>query len=461
VILATWATGGARSRSNRLAMISRPWVVVLLAATAVTAACTASSEDVRPPENELFFPTGLAMSPDDSAMFVLSANSDLRYDSGTVTAIDVAAVQSAIIARRGGMLDPSCVDDLDTPGAIECEEAPFMFGGGVRIGNFASSLAVQDKGSGNLRVLVPVRGDPSVTWIEYDAATHSMDCGGGQGFELCNDEHRLTQMREDEDLPDLADEPYGIYVDSVSQLAVVTHLASGTVSLVDSPADGTPVLADAISGLFAGNSQSLVRPGATGVAGRLDGAGNIFYVQSRTEDRIQMLTVAREGGATPFLVPSSYFFLNGVGGIGGKSSDGRGVMFDATGNRAYMINRSPPSLMVFDTSLETTGVPRNRLLGASDVCREASSLAIADGGLGERAFVSCFLSGEVYVVDPRGASSVEDVISVGRAPFAMVAAESRQLLFVSTFLEDSIAVIDLDPNSSTYYRVVMRIGVRS
>jgi DNA-binding beta-propeller fold protein YncE len=336
-----------------------------------------------------------------------------------------------------------------------------MFGGAVRIGNFASALGVQDKGSGNLRVLVPVRGDPSVTWIEYDAASHLMSCGGGQGFELCDDEHRLTRMREDEDLPELADEPYGIYVDSVSQVAVVTHLASGTVSLVDTPATGTPVLADALGGLFAGNPNSLTRPGATGVAGRLDGDGNIFYVQSRTEDRIQMLTIAREAGSVPFLVPSSYFFLNGVGGVGGKSSDGRGVSFDATGDRAYMINRSPPSLMVFDTSLDTTGVPKNQLLGASDVCREASSLTIADGGLGERAFVSCFLSGEVYVIDPRGASSVEDVISVGRAPFAMVAAESRQLLFVSTFLEDSIAVIDLDPNSSTYYRVVARIGVRS
>jgi DNA-binding beta-propeller fold protein YncE len=440
-------------------MISRPWAVALLAAAA---ACTASSEDVRPPENELFFPTGLAMSPDDSALFVLSANSDLRYDSGTVTAIDVAAVQNTIIARRTGSLDPSCVDDLDTPGAIECEEAPFMFGGaGVRIGNFASALGVQDKGSGNLRVLVPVRGDPSVTWIEYDGVSHDLSCGGGQGFELCDDDHRLTRMREDEELPELAEEPFGIYVDSVSQLAVITHLASGTVSLVDSPATGTPVLADALSGLFAGNANSLIRPGATGVAGRLDGAGNIFYVQSRTEDRIQMLTVAQEAGSLPFLVPSNYFFLNGVGGVGGKSSDGRGVMFDATGNRAYMINRSPPSLMVFDTSIDASGLPLNRLVGATDVCREASSLAVADGGNGERAFVACFLSGEVYVVDPNGSSSVEDVISVGRAPFAMAAAESRQLLFVSTFLEDSIAVIDLDPNSSTYYRVVMRIGVRS
>lgn len=451
------ATHERLPQSNGIAMISR---VSAVACVISAAACTASSEDVRPPEAELFFPTGLAMSPDDRVLFALSANSDLRYDSGTINAIDVELVHAAVLAARGGTTDPACTSDLDTPGAIECDEAPFTIGGaGVRVGNFASSLAVQDKSGGNLRLLVPVRGDPSVTWIEWDAASRQLSCGGGAGFELCSDEHRLTRMREDGDLPELADEPYDIAVDSVAEVAVVTHLRSGTATLVHSPAAGTPVLADALGGLFAGNTNAL--PGATGVAGRLDGDRNIFYVQSRTEDRIQMLTVAHQDGSLPFLVPSSYFFLNGVGGAGGASSDSRGVVFDATGDRAYMINRSPPSLMIYDTSLDPSGVPYNRLAGVSDVCREASSLAVADGGIGERAFVSCFNSGEVYVIDPRGASSVESVISVGRAPFAMVAAESRQLLFVSTFLEDSVAVIDLDPTSSTFYRVVMRIGVRS
>lgn len=459
MIFATWATAPARSRSNLPAMISRRWAPIGSLAL-VLAACTASSEDVRPPENELFFPTGLAMSPDDGVLFALSANSDLRYDSGTILAIDVGFVHEAIIASRQNMLDPAwdCAADLDTPGAIECEEAPFLVGGGgVRIGNFASSLAIQNKGGGDLRLIVPVRGDPSVTWVEWENG--ELSCGGGEGFELCDDAHRLTRMREDESLGELVDEPYGVYVDSVSEVAMVTHLSSGTVSLVDTPSAGTPVLADAVGGLFAGNGN--VRPGATGIAGRLPGDRNIFYVQSRTEDRVHMLTMARRDGGLPFIVPSTYFFLNGVGGAGGASSDSRGIAFDPTGNRAYMLNRSPPSLMIFDTSLDTSGVPRNRLEGVSDVCREASGLTVADGGIGERAFVTCAATGEVYVVDPNGASSVEAVISVGRSPFSMAAAKTRQLLFVSTFLEDSIAVIDLDPTSETFYRVVMRIGVRS
>ncbi len=433
-----------------------------LAAGAVilAAACTASSEDVRPPEGELFFPTGLAVSPDEGVLFVLSANSDLRYDSGTISVVDVETVDRVVTAyKTTGEIDPACTADQESPGTIECDEAAFMVGGaGVRIGNFSSTLAVQDKGGNDLRVLVPVRGDPSVTWAEWDGAARELSCGGGQGFELCDDDHRLTRMRGDVDLPEVAEEPCAIYVDSVAQFAMITHLSSGTVTLVDSPAAGVPVLADAVAGLFGGSGSAR---GATGVAGRQAGDRNIVYVQSRTEDRIQMLSVARASGSLPFLVPSSYFFLNGVGGAGGTSSDSRGVAFGTNGERAYMINRVPPSLQIYDTTLDVTGVPRNRLSGASDLCREASGLVVADGGIGERAFVSCFLSGEVYVIDPQGTSRVEAVASVGRAPFGLAAAESRQLLFVSTFLEDSVAVIDLDPSSSTFYRVVMRIGVRS
>jgi DNA-binding beta-propeller fold protein YncE len=439
-------------------MISRARATACaLALTAPLAACTASSEEVRPPEDAFFFPTGLATSPDERFLFAVSANSDLRYDSGSILVIDLEAVDRVVTEyKASGAIDAACHEDLDTAGTIECEEAPFFLGGaGVRIGNFTSSIAVQDKGGGNLRVLAPVRGDPSVTWAEWDGT--SLSCGGGQGFGLCDDAHRLTRMREDDDLPELAAEPYDIYVDSVAGLAAVTHLSSGTVTLVDTPADGTPVLADALGGLFGGSGSAR---GATGVAGRQAGDGNILYVQSRTEDRIQMIGVARESGGLPFLVPSSYFFLNGVGGAGGTSSDSRGVTFDPSGDRAYMINRSPPSLMVYDTSIDSTGIPINRLVGATDLCREASGLAIADGGAGIRAFVTCFQNGEVYVVDPRGAASVEAVTSVGRGPFAMAAAENRQLLFVSTFLDDSIAVLDLDPASPNLYRVIMRLGVR-
>ena len=84
------ATTGGMPRSNSRQMISTAEehglrAMVPVAIALALGACTASSEEVRPPDDQLFFPTGVAVSPDESLLFALSANSELRYDSGTVT----------------------------------------------------------------------------------------------------------------------------------------------------------------------------------------------------------------------------------------------------------------------------------------------------------------------------------------------------------------------------------------
>lgn len=465
MIARPWATAGHRPRSNSPAMDRFRCASAAVAAFALTA-CTASSDEVQPKEGSIFFPTGLAVSPNDSYLFIASANSDLRYDSGTIEVADVAEVERVVSAWKDSETVPDgCTAATDGSGTLECPPADFLLpNAAVRIGNFAATIAVQDldvqdSEDRDLRLIVPVRGDPSVTWIDWDG--EALSCSTSQGFELCNDDHRLTRLRNDSDLPAIVDEPYGVYVDSVGEFAMVTHLTTGTVTLVDSPADGSPVLADTLTGLFAANSSGL--RGATGVAGRQPGDDNIVYVQSRSEDRIQMMSVARPAGASPYLIPTGYFFLDAVGGAGGggTSDDSRGIAFNATGTRAFMVNRSPPSLQIYDTSPDRDGAPRNQLLGATDICRETSSVVVGDGGPGERVFVGCFNDGELYVVDPRAGVDVEAVTVVGSGPFGLALAPTRQLLFVSNFLENSLAVIDLDPESPTLYRVILRIGDRS
>jgi hypothetical protein len=78
--------------------------------------------------------------------------------------------------------------------------------------------------------------------------------------------------------------------------------------------------------------------------------------------------------------------------------------------------------------------------------------------------VTCFQDGQLYVVDPRGQSQVEDIITVGRGPYAVVDAivdlavdskpvEHHQRLFVSNYLEDTIAVVDIEGNSPKHRNV--------
>jgi DNA-binding beta-propeller fold protein YncE len=434
-------------------------VFLLTCATGFSAACTASADQVRPPEDQIFFPTGAAVSPDDSLLFVASANSELRYDSGSVNVIDLDVVDQVAAGWTGAQAMPTdCSQDSNHSETLICKALQFLLpDAGARIGNFATSLGVQDTGNGDLRLVIPTRGDPSITWVDYDGAklqcnTHGLD------FDLCDDAHRLSYVHNDPDLAYLPSEPFDVYVDSPGQFAVVTHLTSGDVTLVQSPIGGTATIADIDVGLFAADPLTgLV--GSTGVAGRKSADGDIVYVGARSEDRIQTFTVGRPvNGADPFLLQGNFFFLDSVGANAGSSQDTRGMTFSPDGNRMYLLNREPPSLQVYDTSLKPTGFPANVGIGASDICRQASTLTALDSGDGELIYITCFSDGELYVVDPSGQSSVKDIITVGRGPYSVKASASRKKVYVTNFLEDTIAVIDVEPGSKTRNRVVLRIG---
>lgn len=435
--------------------------LVIIAALAITAGCTAALEEVRPPADQFFFPTGLAVSADESVLFVTNANSELRYDSGTVSVVDVAKVaelRDAWLDPNSGGVVPSgrdCEIDVDHAHILICNEAEVVIDGAtVRTGNFATELGTQQLDSGNIRLFIAMRGDPSVTWIDYDPSARELSCGGSGTIPVCDEAHRLTQMRNDLSLPTLFDEPFGIYVDSVSEYVMVTHLTSGAVSLLDAPADGSdPMITDSLAGLFAANALGV--RGAVGVAGRSPGsASNLLYVTSRSESRVQTLSVARLGDSgLPTIVPSDFFFLRDVA----PSDDSRGITFNASGDRAFIVNRDPPMLLVVDTSIDTDGRPRNELVNGIEICPQAANVVVGDPGGGERAYVSCFRDGQVWVIDPISAD-VESIVNVGRGPHSMRIAPAHRMLFVGNFLDDTVDVIDLTPGSPTENRVALQLG---
>ncbi len=81
-------------------------------------------------------------------------------------------------------------------------------------------------------------------------------------------------------------------------------------------------------------------------------------------------------------------------------------------------------------------------------------------------FVTCFDAGEVYVIDP-WTPRVRTVIPIGRGPVATVlppagaAPSEATRAYVVGFGANNVAVVDLDPNSRTQYRVIQRIGFPS
>ena len=451
---------------------------VLFAPLWLATGCTASSADVEPPRNQLFFPTGIAVAPDESVVFVANSNSELQYDSGTINVIDMALLQPKIDASRASSAAPSgCTRDTDHRETVICDEAQFFrTDAGVRTGNFATDLSIQDLTTTKdgvtttkYRLFSPDRGDPSIAWADYNGTALNCSSDSG-GFQQCDDVHRLTSVLADPDETHVADEPFGVFAYADPQpapgvgrtgYAVVTHQTNGVVTLIDSPSDGNAVITDIKYNVFNPDLSTGLR-GATGVSGKHTDAGDLVYVGSRTEDRIAEFTINRPADAPASMSYANYFYLDGVGsdsGVGG-SADTRGMNFAPDGNELYLINRLPPTLQVYDTQTTATGATANKLVGAADICREGANVTSVNLGaeLGNRVYVTCFGDGTVYVIDPSGTTQLDDIIQSGRGPFAVAAAPVRKLLFVTNFLEDTISVIDIDPSSANRNRVVLRIG---
>src|SRR5664279_1006380 len=211
------------------------------------AGCTAPDSATRPPEDDFYYPTGVAVSPDDALLFVTNANSDLHYDSGTISVlnletidqyvtdwtvnkvIDTAEVNDPLKDKDGNVthvfVDHGCKQDPDHIETLVCDNIDddikprFMKpDSAARIGNFATAIAVQDTGGGSLRLIVPTRGDPSVAWIDWDGSKLSCNADG-QGFELCDDDHRLAYVHNDPDLGYLPEEPFDVYASSTNNYA--------------------------------------------------------------------------------------------------------------------------------------------------------------------------------------------------------------------------------------------------
>ena len=442
--------------------------VPLLAALALLAGCPATGDEVRPPDNQFYFPTGMDIDPDEEVLFVASGNTDLRYDSGTVLVVELDDLEALVAdwLDDGSVSDAhDCDVDLMVPYTLVCDEREAIRRqAGVRIGNFATDLKVQklNEETGLLRLFLAVRGDPSLTWVDYDIATRELSCGDGGGeVPECDDAHRLVQLRNDEDEIALPDEPFGVFVDSENGYVITTHLSNGAVSLAQAPrGGGAPILTDAVGNLFA--PDQFGQRGAVAAHGRLPGSdGDRIYVTSRVDSRIQTLVVAEGSSGYKVLLPTEWFFMNRAVT---PSTDGRGITFSSDGNRAYVVNRAPPMLHILDTSLDPDGVPRNEFVAGVELCAEASNVTLVEAPepidedeKGDRVYVACFRNGQIWSIDPRGAV-VDAIIDVGRGPHALAASPARNRLYVSNNLESTIAVVDLTPGAETENRVVLRLG---
>ena len=153
--------------------------------------------------------------------------------------------------------------------------------------------------------------------------------------------------------------------------------------------------------------------------------GDIIYVGSRSEDRVQTFTVGRPvNGAPPYLLAGNYFFLERRRRATAAARPTRAAWRSrrpATGSTSSTAGRracrSSTRRSARRASRRTHGIGADRHLPPGVDARRSM-----DTGDGERAYVSCFQDGQLYVIDPRGIATVEDIVLVGRGPYSVVAA---------------------------------------
>jgi YVTN family beta-propeller protein len=110
-----------------------------------------------------------------------------------------------------------------------------------------------------------------------------------------------------------------------------------------------------------------------------------------------------------------------------------------------------------------TGLPLDLPFASTEVCVNPAFMEAHQAADGLFLYVSCFDTGEIYVVDAQQ-NRVRDVIEVGRGPAGIVFDQSGRnpnLGYVLGFGANNLSVVDVAPGSPTRHRVIQRIGFPS
>lgn len=508
----------------------------------VLASCGEVSPGVDPPRDAFAFPTGLLLDPRVSSeaqgecsetsecaagqlcasgqcrasarwMLIGNANSDLRYNAASLVPVDLDAFWAALegeILPAGSRVSRSqpCRRIANLPQVVECTEEPFALPEAtVFYGNFPGPATpwLKPGETDEATLLVPVRGDPSVTWFTLRGGLGSaddleIDCGqsGGSG---CDDRHRLRFLRNDPDSNRIAREPFRVHVSAQADLpyAYVTHgiVGSGDPDLTLIALEGLAVEGDDLPVivddrlLFTSN----IANGGMGIAQRpCDVAsGNApasslactrprVYGAVRWSRSLQVATTVRHDpiGEQFCAGPDDLDLMGAIScdprleyvrgvSAGGISTESVGVSlsqpilgdvaFSAAGNELYVVQSNPGGLLRIDTSIGEDGEPRDIPVAQVEVCARPTSLALYEDGESRLGLVTCYRSGELYIVD-LASLAVVGLARAGSGPDAMAIDLAREVVYVANSLDATISVVDMSPSRATRFTELARLGLQ-
>lgn len=423
-----------------------------------------------PPPGRLHFPTAVTMSPVDPELgasrflFVAHSNFDLRYIHGSLAVYDLEILNAALDSQacrnedadRCGVLPAE--DDRDDLAGLGIVPIPGLLVSEVHTGSYAAGLTLADARTPNAawRLYMPVRSDANLTHVDV-GADGRLRCG--EGFAVpgapyeCRDAFRsgddATANARGVVLPP---DPLGIQVGPLSDLVTGAEAAAGNYILLAHRAGSLSLFFDAPTG---DSTRPVLVHTLSGFPEELadvafDPLTKLAWLPSAFDPFVARAGVAFDGAtASP---ERSYLFDAGALRVSSAVDTGtatrgdtRAIRFDPRPDRrrAYVVSRRPRALLTVDVDDSVGKLEVNDIipvgLGPSKL-----QLALFPTPSGERllAFVSCFDSRDLYVIDVDAGLLVGVVRAIG-GPFDLAVDVPRQRLYVTDFRQSVMRVFDL------------------
>ncbi|MBN2340791.1 MAG: hypothetical protein JXX29_11400 [Deltaproteobacteria bacterium] len=471
----------------------------IIAAAASIAGCLGDTAGIDPPSDELVYPVAVAAIANDSHLLIVNSNFDLQYNAGTLVAYQLSHLDSSQVFDTDAQVQKTLhfeYDDstgtftlpeevaLDTycSGGISgnyCNLDPkdgLRVSETIRLGAYASDLNITPAGD---RALIPVRGERSVIAVDIGSGANLLDCGEHNSNDLrCDDDHVIASNGS----VSMPLEPYdvetmdfegeymtadGQTVSVVETLGFATHRAGGEVSLFSvarQTGDAERVFDNRLIKVIGG-----VVEGASGLA--VNPRNNEIYVvgQRDASPHVAVLNVKTDADRNGSYLTDPWFSQANTISITGALLDGTGgreIAVSPDGKTAFAITQSPPSLLKMD-------LENYEVVDMTTICRESSTV---DTFVDEQdpadpyddklyAFVLCFLTGQVYVVDTE--FMIPAIRKTGEGPQDITFDNQRKIAYIANFSDSTITMIQAEapfnlirvqPEGKPDESLIVRIG---
>lgn len=453
--------------------------VYLLGLLGASSACTREPELA--PLDRLELPTGLALDPTGEWLFVTNGNWDRSRDASGLVAVELDRLDAGLSAPRpaDAELDREhpCRVHAEDP-RIECDPSLLLAQAsdgstGVRLPSGAGNIAI-DRPSGEqgpLRLLIPTRHQPGVTWVDVFGPGFGGEPGTPLRFE-CGQADDPERRCGRSSRVSVGGDPGRLNVDTQGfRFAYLPHLIGRRLTLLT--LEGEPQVADVEPEFFrldelfdselGGGFAVLQRPCSPDNATEtsLECARPFVLASQRFWPGMREFTVAP---GLDVLIPGdeAQVLTSNIEASEPKPLMG-GLAFEDPdrGERLLVVHTTPPALSRLDTSLDESGRPELAVLDTIPLCGNPNVIVVHRPEAAPRlALISCYGDDSIAVVD-LGIFAIVATITVGDGPNELVldVAAGHERLFVANTAESSISVIELSALSPEYLREIATLGL--